>query len=214
MTPFKVLSGLIATAVLTATAGMDSSAAGTVDRDISGQRIELSKWRKIEAGTLVIDVSDLGPMRISKAQERWRNKRIVQQRGWFEGGWLLVEHSPEGLFGPRTTEAYTKPDLSENVLKRFFKRKKQHFVIEAERAVQKPGDRRGWLRRARGLPDGRTCRFASLAFLGKGAEDRADGREVFDTLITVSDCSGKRTLDDFENFALQLRLASPPAPFR
>ncbi len=212
MTAYKVLSGLIAAAVLTAMAGMDGSVAGTVDRDISGQRIELSKWRKIEAGTLVIDVSGLGPMRISKAQERWRNNRVVQQRGWFEGGWLLVEHSPAGLFGPRTTEAYADPALSENVLKRFFKRKKQRFVIEAERAVQKPRDRRGWLRRARGLPDGRTCRFASLAFLSKGAEHRADGREVFDTIITVSDCSGKRTLDDFENFALQLRLASPPDP--
>lgn len=210
MAASRFLSGLIVAAMLTAATGMPGTTAEAADRDISGKRTEFSKWRKIGTGALVIDFSGLRAMHISRAQERWRDKRMVQQRGWFEGGWFLVRHLPARVFGLRTTEGYIEPTLSENVVKRFFKRKKQRFVIEAERAVQKPGDRRGWLHRARGLSDGRICRFASLAFLSKDGETRSDGGEGFDTIVIVSDCSGKRTLDDFEDFALRLRLASPP----
>ena len=209
MTASRFLSGLIVAAVLLTAIGMHGAAAIAADRDIRGKRVEFSKWRRIDAEALVIDVSGLGAARISKAQERWRDKRMVQQRAWFEGGWLLIRHLPARAFGPRTTEGYVERTLSENVVKRFFKRKKQRFAIEAERAIQKPGDRRGWLHRARGLPDGRTCRFISLAFLGKDSGIRSDGREAFDTIVIVSDCSGKRTLDDFEDFALKLKLASP-----
>ena len=81
MKVFKALSGLITAAVLTAST--DGSAAGTVDRDISGQGGEASEWRRIGVETLVIDASGLGTMRISKAPERGAEQPDRSAKGWF-----------------------------------------------------------------------------------------------------------------------------------
>lgn len=207
------LCGTGALATLLVAMSLAAPMAQSVPRDSDGVSMELGEWRDIETDQFLTNLADLFDLDVFRAQRRWRDNRIVHQRGRFMGGSFLIQHVPIGGYNAGTTARWLQSDQKRKSVERYFEKKSERFAIVGERGVQKRGDRRGWILQARRQSDGRICTFVSILLLSRekantNSQFVAD-YDLYDTVVRMADCSvAERPLDRTEKLVGRLKIVS------
>ena len=179
-------------------------------RDVSGTVMDLAEWREIKPREVVVNIVDLEHVRATRAQERARDNRGIQQRVWFNGvdGYIWIEHFPVARFNEHVTRRLQDPSYSEKLVANFYRKRDLRYDLQESRRIHSPYGRSGWVRQARRRQTGDTCDFASVGFLSDASKQPA-GAETYDTILYFRDCSGEGSLDDLAAWFEDVKIVPP-----
>ena len=184
----------------------------TTGRDNQGRVTHHTEWRNIEPHEAIINIADLKgasePRFLLRTEQRARDNVIVEQRIRFNGmmGYIYVQQAP--IFNYATTEQFNDPSVFKKKIDEFYGKRARDVDYDESRKIYNHGKRGGWLHVVRD-PD-RACIFARVGFLeDSGNKSSVVTDELYDTLVTFRDCSGKRSADDIETFLNGIKIIPP-----
>lgn len=198
----------IAAAIMTAMlAGCGPAGNKTVGKTVSGTRTYSTEWTDIPPARVLIGLGGLDNAAIAWTEERIRDNSIVHQQVWFDGGNLIfVEHlaGPFSLYGTSLTERYNNPV---KVVDKYSSAFNVHTADPETGRIRKHGDRGGWVGTGTARAMGGWCIVGSVALLSRADKSRGMD-ERYDTVVSIRDCSRKRTMEEVERFLTHVRIVS------
>jgi len=197
---------IVAATVTVALAGC-GPAGKTIGKTTTGQRTYNTEWREIDPGRVLIDFGKLDGAAVTRTEERTRDNAIVQQRVYFDGrGFVYLEHllGAFAVYNIQVTDRHNDMSkLADKYLSRF-----NIPAADMEKGrIRKYGSRGGWVGRATEKGTGADCIVSRVAFLSRADKNRG-ADERYDTVVSFSDCSGERSLEEVREFLNGLRIVS------
>ena len=171
-------------------------------KDSSGTTVSFTPWRDLGPYDVLVNIVDLPGANVLFVRQRERDNAGIVQLVLFDGaqGQMIVEYFSSDVFGEHVTQEIQEVSLSRRDAADYWAQSKEPFGYVESRKVYAYSDRAGWIHVTRGQNTNRSCFIAKLGFLSETGAGAAHGPgeltgEYYDTLITLFDCSGKRTLD-------------------
>lgn len=183
-------------------------------RDTSGKVMSLSQWHDIEPHEFSLNIVDLPGVALMRAQRRIRDSKANQERLRFDDrmGFVFIEHFPSGGYGQNTVDLLNSVAFTRKYAEGYWKRRVpvEPFSVEEERKIYAFRERGGRLLATRGKNSGTLCIVARLGFLSDEHKFGAALRDIYDTALSMYDCSGKRSLDDVVKWLEGVKIVEPP----
>ena len=194
-----LMGGLVV--IVVAVAGTNGYA-GNPKRSITGTQLEYTKWREISAQGVLVMLDAIGP--VMKARERLRDKKVIQQEIWADGGKVIIRHVPRQAYRTATTKFVSKLSSLKKVVRQDFKKKGLKVTYGNASRILEKGKRSGWVLEA--SAGGENCLFGLTGFLGDAGKTKASDEDRYDTVVWLRDCSGNRSFDVVAAFLEKLEL--------
>ena len=168
------------------------------------------QWRDIPPYEITVNIIDLREVDVWKAQQRIRDNAVLQQQAFIGdgAGRLLLHHAPSYTDGvsEHAAMAYQEAALSRKAAVRFWSINGEPFDYEESRKIYNYGERAGWVHMTRSRTSSRRCIIARVAFLSDQAKGSLSPSEVYDSVVSLDDCSGKRTLRETVEWLKNLKI--------
>ena len=196
--------------MLTAMLAGCGPAGKTAGKTTTGTRTYNTEWQTIPPKRVLINVGDLDNAAVTWTEERIRDNSIVQQGVNFDGtGRIYVEHlvGSHSLYNAGVTERHNNLSKLLPRLDRSLPRYNVRAADPEKGRIRKYGSRGGWVGPAMERGTGNDCIVGRVAFLSRTAKNsRTDER--YDTVVSIRDCSGKRTVEEVKEFLTNVRIVS------
>ena len=170
--------------------------------DGSSTTMSLTPWRDLGPYDVVVNIADLPGANVLLVRQRERDNEGILQLVVFDGGQgqMFVEYFSSNIFSEHVTRKIQEVSYSKRTAADYWARSKEPFDHIESRKIYAYSDRGGWIHFTLGRNTNRACFIAKLGFLSETGAGAAHGpaeltAEHYDTVITLFDCSGKRTLD-------------------
>ena len=183
----------------------------TTGADAGGRTMHLTGWQDIDPWELRINIADMDGMAgtVYGAQTQTRDNSVIHQRARFYRGYLGIQHNhgPEAAYDERTTRNLNaEANLKENI-REYFNGQKIEYEDSAHIRVR--GERGGWTHLVRDPnAEGRTCIFGHVGFL-MPAKRSIWTQEAYDVVVTLRDCSQKRSFSHVVDFLTNMKVVEP-----
>ena len=205
---FRTIAAIAAATAILATVAV----ADEKRRTDSGRVVQFSDWKDRkphEAMINVIDLEKFPPIEEVTVQQRTRDNAMTRQRIRFDRMQvsIMVDHFPVGYFALSATdtvhsESKTKARVRKYGLK---SHERDEATFEESRKVYSYGRRGGWVHAVEIGPR-KSCVFGMMGLLSRG---KSAPTEQYDTIISIKDCSGNRSIKHYEAFLKDLKMVPP-----
>lgn len=183
----------------------------TTEADSGGRKMHLTEWQDIDPWELRINVADVDDISgtLYGVQTQTRDNSVIHQRARFYRGYLGIQHNhgPGAAYDELTTQMLNAEANLKEDIREYFNGKKIEYEDSAHIRVR--GERGGWAHLVRD-PDakGRTCIFGHVGFLTP-AKRSLWTQEHYDVVVTLRDCSQKRSFSHVVDFLTDMKIVEP-----